>query len=517
MGTNPNADEIIQQRHVRAWTQRGGSRVDNAIRYAGPDDQYVMFGDVANPRRGGITPIREHDPYTRNAYRLIGRNQAAPDLQTVTITFKRKHGGTTWVADDLTCPNTFYELVGDCGQPDSFLYGWTDFVAIYSNALTTNTSHKGRKSFDADEAMTDDVEMSLASFYEISGLSFGENAQIQVEREVVDLVYASTVECGNCGINNDGTKRLYAITKSSGPGSPGIPAELVWTINGGGAYNNVNVTGLGGTTDPTGLEIFGNFLIVLDTAGNGYWAGEINRLTGAPVSWINVTTGFSTGNLPNDMFVAASSLMFMCGENGRIYKITSALAGAEEIFSSGGADLKRINGDGNGTIVSVGESGLVLKSTNNGNSWAAVASPTSGTLRTVEVMDKYTYWIGSGTGGIWYTVDGGENWTALGLASDIQRIDDIVFATDEVGYIMVGAPNTATARLYTTYNAGRDWSSTLVSTNPRLLNWLSFSRGNRLAVPRLVSDPIAARRVAIGGLSAGGTDGIIIQGIQRTI
>lgn len=517
MGTNPSADEIIQQRHLRAFSQRGGSKPNNQMRYAGPDEQYMMFGDVANPRRGGITAIREHDSYTRNAYRLVGRSQAVPDLQTVTATFRRKHGGVTWVVDDLTCPNTFFELAGDCGQPDSFLYGWSDFVSIYSNGLATNSSHKGRKSFDGDDAMTDDVDFTLASYYEISGLSFGENAQTFVEREVVDNVYASFVECGNCGVNNDGTKRLYAVTKSSGPGSPGIPAEVIWTIDGGSTYSQVNITGLGGTVDPTGIEIFGNFVVVLDTAGNGYWVAELDRITGTPGSWTNVTTGFTTNNPPTDMFVASSGLMFLSGRNGRVYKVTNALAGAEEVFTGGVAHLLRINGDGNGNIVAVGESGVVVKSSNNGSTWSLVASPTSGTLRTVEVMDRFLYWIGSGTGGVWYTLDGGVTWTQLILASDVVRIDDIVFATDEVGFAIVGAPNVNTARLYTTYNSGRDWSSTAVSANPRLLNWITFTRGNRIAVPRLVSDPVATRRVAIVGLSGGGTDGILIQGVQRTI
>ena len=516
MGTNPSADEIVQQRHIRAFSQRGGAKPNNVIRYAGADEQYAMFGDVANPRRGSITPIREHDLYTRNAYRLIGRTQASPDLQTVTATFKRKHGGVSWVTDDLTCPNNFYELAGDCGQPDSFLYGWSDFVAVYSNALATATTHKGRKSDVEDAAMMDDVELTLASYYEIGGLSFGENAQTLVEREVVDTVYASFVECGNCGLNNDGTSRLYAVTKSSGAGSPGIPAEVVWTIDGGASYSQTNITGLGGTTDPTGIEIFGNFVVVLDTTGNGYWVSELNRFTGAPLSWSNVTTGFTSSNQPNDMFVASSGLMFLCGQNGRIYKVTNALTGAEEIFTGGGADLIRISGDGNGTIVAVGESGVCIKSTNNGVTWSAIATPTSGTLRAVEVMDQYLFWIGSGTGGIWYTLNGGETWVQFS-PTGVVRVDDIVFATEEVGYILAGAPNTTTARLYTTYNAGRDWSSTEVSTNPRLLSWLTFTRGNRLAVPRLVPDSVAARRVAVAGLSGGGTDGILIQGVQRTI
>lgn len=517
MGVNPGADEISMQRQLRAFTQRGGSKPTNLMRYCGPDEQSIMFGDVANPRRGNITPVRDHDWYTRNQYRLQGRGVAPPDLQTVTVTFRRRHGGVSWVMDDMTCPQTFFELQGDCGQPDSFLYGWSDFVAIYSNALNTTASHKGRKSFDSDDPMTDELEFSLASFYEISGLSFGENAQTAVEREVVDLVYLSSIECGNCGVVNDGSSRLYSLTKSSGSGSPGIPAEVIWTTNGGSSYSQTNITGLGGTTDPTGLDIFGNFLIVLDTTGNGYWISELHRITGAPLGWSNVTAGFTGGAQPNDVFVANSGLAFLAANNGTVYRMTNALLGVESLYTSAGANLRRISGDGNGNVVAVGDSGTVLKTTNNGATWSLVASPTSGTLRTVEVMDKYTYWIGSGTGGFWFTTDGGENWTQVTLGSDVARIDDVVFATEEVGYALVGAPNVSTARLYTTYNSGRDWSSTAVASNPRLLNWLTFTRGNRLAVPRLVPDSVASRRVAVAGLAANGTDGIIVQGVQRTI
>jgi photosystem II stability/assembly factor-like uncharacterized protein len=210
--------------------------------------------------------------------------------------------------------------------------------------------------------------------------------------------------------------------------------------------------------------------------------------------------------------------MFLCGQNGRIYKLTNSLAGVSEIYTSAGADLVRINGDGSGTIVSVGESGTILKSINDGLTWSLVTPPTASvTFRAVEVMDRYTYWIGSHSGGLWYTLDGGESWVTVSLGSDVVRIDDVIFATEEVGYVLTGAPNVSTARLYTTYDSGQNWSSTQVTSNPRLLNWLTFTRGNRLAVPNLVPDSVAARRVAIGGLSGGGTDGILIQGVQRSI
>jgi photosystem II stability/assembly factor-like uncharacterized protein len=517
MSTSPNPDVLVMQRHYRAFSQQGGSRPDNKIRYAGPDEQSIMFGDVSNPRRGGITAIREHSWYSRGSYQLMGRGQAPPDLATSTLTFRRRHGGPSWLADDLSCPNTFYELVGECAYPDNFLYGWSDYVGIYSNGLASTTTHAGRKSFDTDDPSTDAVDFSWASYYEIGALSFGENAQVPVEREIVDLTYVGGVECANCGYKNDGTQRLYALTKSSGSGSPGIPSEIIWTINGGRNYSQTNITGLGGTVDPTGIDVFGNFLVVIDTTGNGLWVAELNVYTGAPGSWANVTNGFVTNNQPNDMFVANGGLAFLCGQLGTIYQLEDALSGAEQIYNGAGADLRRIAGDGNGTIVAVGESGAAVVSLNDGATWALIDTPTSNTLTAVEVMDRFTYWIGSGDGDVWFTTDGGETWYSVTLGGDVERIDDIRFATNEVGYILVGAPTTTAVRLYTTYNAGRSWSSTQVVGNPRLVNFPTMTRGNRLAVPTLVTDSIAARRVAVGGLNGNAVDGILVQGVQRVI
>ncbi len=51
-------------------------------------------------------------------------------------------------------------------------------------------------------------------------------ARTLIDREVLDVVYGTRQMCGNCGPENDGSKWIYAITRSSG-GSPGLPAELI--------------------------------------------------------------------------------------------------------------------------------------------------------------------------------------------------------------------------------------------------------------------------------------------------
>jgi hypothetical protein len=83
-------------------------------------------------------------------------------------------------------------------------------------------------------------------------------------------------------VSDDGTQRVYVVTKSSGAGSPGTPAEVIYSVNGGATWSQTNITGLGGTVDPTAIESVGNYLVVLDTAGNGYWFAELNSLTGVP-------------------------------------------------------------------------------------------------------------------------------------------------------------------------------------------------------------------------------------------
>lgn len=512
VGLNPGADEIVQQRHARAWTQRRGPSPANGMRYAGPDEQYIMFGAIANPVSGGREARQVHDPFQREAYRIVGQTVTAPAFASGPITFMRRHGGVSYWAGDLSCANNFYELFGNCRRPDDFMFGWSDWVTIYSQARADERTFNNRTSFDTDDPLQDEIAHTFSSVYDIGNLYFGENAATAVQREVVDAWYDSSVECGNCGFSNNGWERLYYVTKSSGAGSPGITAEVGWTIDGGATYRETPITGLGVTTDPTAIRKVGNFIVVLDTTGNGYWYAETDLPTGTPSNWTNVTSGFTAGNQPNDMYVASTNEVWFCGQNGHIYVSTDITSGVtvNNAGSAVSADLLRIKGRGD-VLLAVGEGGAAIKSSNRGVTWTALATPTSGTLRGCEVISDNILWIVSATGGAWSTIDGGITWVQLTVGS-AQAMDDIAFATDEVGYLLFRAPTSTSARLWTTYNGGKSWSSSSVASNPRLSGLPSFQRGNRIVTPTGVKQFVAANRVAIPGLSAGGTDGILLQG-----
>lgn len=514
----PGQDKVVTQKHRRAFSQRGGPSPDNEVRYAGAEEAYLMFDDLSNPVSGGHDPINFHSTKRRGAYDRIGEQTSAPDYPSSSVSFFHRHRGIPWVDYDLTCYNNFYEPVGACKRPDDFINGWEDYVQIYSYGRGGDRSDSNLTTQEDDNASMTEVEFAWeGGAYKISALLFGEEAGPEVEREVVDLVYGSVVDCGTCGPRDDGTKRIYAVTKSSGAGSPGTPAEVVYTTDGGTTWSQTNITGLGGTVDPTGIDIVGNYLVVLDTAGNGYWYAEINSLTGAPGSWTQVTTGFVASKQPTDIYVAGPSEVYFSANGGYIYKSTDIPSGVTAIESGtvNTSNYQRIHGLDD-CIVVAGDSGKVVKSLNRGSTWSNVTlSPTSATVRALLVLDDYRYWIGTSGGKVYYTVNGGETFVEQSMPTTITVVDDIVSATDEVLHI-AGRNATPTARLITSWCGGERWTSSAVSTQ-RIQNFPTANRMNRIATPRDVDQTTAANNIALGGLSGGGTDGILTLGVANKV
>lgn len=365
----PGADLVVTQKARRAFSQRGGPSPVNTTRYAGANETYMSFDDDTNPITGGREPIRVHDPLRRagGAYRLIGETTSPPDFPSATVNFMEPHGGVPWIDFDAGCFNNFYEVVGVCKRPDDFINGWSDFVKIYSYGRANGHDESGNTTFEDDNTSMTAAEFQFAAIYKIGALLFGEKGAGEVEREVVDLVWAGGIDCGACGPGDNGTSRLYAVTKSSGAASPGTPAEVIYTVDGGATFQQQNITGLGGTVDPTGIEIVGSFLVVLDTAGNGYWYSEINTLTGVPGAWSNVTAGFVASKQPTDIYVAGASEVYFSANGGYIYRSTD-LASGVTVLDAGNVNTSnyvRIHGQDD-TIVVVGDSGKIVKTSNRG-------------------------------------------------------------------------------------------------------------------------------------------------------
>lgn len=512
MGNNPLADEIVSQKHVRSFYQPGGPRPNNPVYYGGQDANSIAVTGVTVPEHGNPAPVWEPHPYRPGQYRMVGRSLTPPDLPKATFLFREKHGSIPRALRKQNCVFNVYQNVGKCKDLSDFSNGWSDYALVYSYAQTDSRDLGDRASFADDKELQDSLATTLVDVYPIGGLGFGEEAASQIAYEVLDLVYGSQIQCGDCGVPDDGTNWLYAITKSSGS-TPGTAPKLIYSTDGGVVWTEATITGIGDIEDPQCVDIAGQYLIVgTRTAGgattSGYYYSRINTDTGAPGTWTKVTTGFVATFQIYDIYVANAREVYFSADGGYVYKSTDVTAGVS-VVSNGNATstaLRRIHGFEE-TVVAVGGAGVIIVSTNRGAQWAtATASPVVATLQALFCQDGRRWWVGSATGKLYYTINGGVSWTEkLFAGSGAGQVRDIVFATDEAGYFSHDT-TTPTARVFSTWNGGVDWTN----SSPRLNGMPTYNRANRLAVPRVDDASVSANSLAVAGLAGNGTDGILL-------
>lgn len=175
--------------------------------------------------------------------------------------------------------------------------------------------------------------------------------------------------------------------------------------------------------------------------------------------------------------------------------------------------LIRIHGEDE-TIVAVGGSGTVVMSYNRGRNWStSPTAPVVATLSALFVVEDNLWWVGTTSGTLWYTLNAGNSWTQKRFSGDSAGyVRDIVFVTTEVGYFSHDTA-TPTGRIFSTWNGGRDWTNGA----PRINNIPTAYRFNRLNVPGIDNTGLAANTLIAAGLSGGGADGILLQGLASRL
>lgn len=523
---NLSADEVISHRHKRGFIQYGGAVPTAKVRYGGQDGQYMSITGVSNPEAGGVDPIRVHDPRRPGTYRLIGRSVSPADLPTATIALREQHNAIPRALLQVGCQLNAYEVSGRCKDLSDFISGWEDYVLVYGGGIITDKDLGDRVAFDSDDVIEDSLSLVFSRIYPVASLAFGLQGTSQVDREVVDIVYGSKFRCGACGPSDDGTSLIYALQKSAASGSTTLAAKVLYSTTGGtGTWSSKTIDGISADEQPVAIDIVGDKLVILSVDGTGlgalYWA-TINEITGVPGTFTKVTTGFDATKDPTDMYVASPREVFISAAGGYIYKSTDVTAGVTTLSagSATSSNLQRIHGYDN-VIVAVGASGTVIRSTNRGATFATLTnSPAATTLQAVRVLNENLIWVGGANGKIYYTDTAGEAaWTEKTFSNSgaaASQITDIVFVTPEVGFFLHNldvAGSGATAKLWATWNGGVDWASAA----PRVNGWPTFDGGNRIATPDVDDAGVAANNVAIGGLAADGSDGVVTIGAPNVI
>lgn len=518
-----SADEIITQRHKRNFIQFGGPAPDNPVKYGGQDTQYMSIQGVTLHDSGSIDPIYVPDPRQIGAFKAVNRSRNAPDLPEATLVLFEKHASLPWHLVKQNCPFTLYEATGACRDLSDFNNGWTDHIMVYSNALVTDKDLGDRSAWDSDDAIEDSLSLTLSSVYPIAALQFGAKADTTITAEMKDVVFGTSIRCGDCGVPNDGTRFIYAVQK--GIASPATKPTVFYSVDGGVTWSSAAISSAANAEDIVALDIVGTYLVAASKTGGTasascFHIAPINTATGVPsTSWVKVLpASFNATNTVNDMFVLSPSEIFFVCDGGYVYKSTD-ITGDVTAISQGDAtvqNLARIDGQGD-VLYAVGAGAAVIKSTNRGQTWAVTTtSPGAAANTAVDVLDAYRAWVGNASGALYYTKDGGETWTAKTFtAQTATAVKDIQFASDEVGVVAFTITGPV-GYIASTINGGYSWVDSSVSTTTRLGLVPANTTINRVAWPTTGEPSIDVNTLAACGLGVT-TDGKLIVGIANRI
>jgi len=457
--------------------------------------------------QGDLTPVRIPDPDQYGKFKTIEFQRGAEGLPTVTIESRMEH--TLSELLKLVRKGCAFDVQlhsGVCEDPRSFNAGW-DKIYVFEGALATDysTGEIGALDSDQDAPVNESVAVSGLDYFEIKQLNAAELAASQIVQEIVDVSICDSAQCGECGIASDGCQKVFAITTSAG-GSPGLPAEVIFSGDAGSTIGETNISTLGANEDPNAADCVGaNLVVISEDSESLHYAALADILLGIE-TWAEVTSGFVALKGPTAIFSASPVHTWMAAEGGYIYFTDDPTSGVS-VQSSGGVtvqDLNAIHGSDEDNIVAVGVNNTVLYTTDGGATWAAVTGPNVGvSLTAVNVKSDNVWLVGAADGTLWYTADGGANWTAKGFpGSGGGVVRDIQFATPSIGYM---AHDTAVnrGRVLRTIDGGFSWYVLPEQAG------LSLPLNDRInAIAACSEDPNLA---FAGGLADDASDGIFIK------
>ncbi len=494
---------IQRNEYSRMWLIDGRAGPANAPAY----ESLWKAGAPSWPL-GDVTNIWNPDPSRYGEFVSAGKIIGERGNPTLPVTARYLSDARSVLLRlaELGCDSDLHIHMGLCKDPRDFNGGW-DKILVLEAARPTQWGSTDMGALAPGERATVDEEVPFVGerIYEIMPIRIQEQAAAAIVQEVVGIVICDSVSCAACGLPSDGCQVVFAVTLTAG-GSPGLPAEILYTQDGGAVWGDTNVNTLGVSEDPNGLACVGVNLVVISEDSESLHYAAIADILDGTETWTEVTTGFVATKGPLAIISIDPQHTWIVAEGGYIY-FTDDPTSAVEVQESGSAtvqDLTDIHGIDTLNLVAVGNSNAVLVTANGGATWAAVTGPAVGVNLTAVWMRSTLEWmVGTADGRLFYTRDAGENWTAKSFpGSGAGSVRDIQFSSATVGWM---AHDTATP-------AGR-----ILRTIDGGFSWYVAPEGN-LSIPAndkigaLAACPSDVNVIFGGGLAGNAIDGIIVKG-----
>ena len=457
------------------WVQKDGPNTEP--KYMGCHET----GDISEPR-GDVKLYYCPDPNQINKRVVSDSGQGAPGLVTTSIATRLR--AVKDELDSMVCPGAIYVHHVSCGKPNVFdAYDYTFLLRRPRVTQRTLSKLTARVPDSQDESLKA-YEISAESIDDLFKftLTSVENSQVD---SLLDVTSCDAEQCaGDCG---DAVRLGTNVYGASGTrsGSPVNMSEVINSDDGGGTWSALaQYPFLAGEVIASirCMKIDDETTRIIVARGTIDAANpmEIAYSDDGGATWTHVDVGSTNGQYalgPKALFVLDYYNIWLCTSGGYIY-FSSDGGASWTAQTSGGLttqDLRAIEMADEKNGWAVGDSNAILKTTtqdaNGQNIWAVVTGPAgqaADNIYSVAVFSQYRCWITYSDNELWYTRDGGDNWSQRTYGAVTGGSVSYISFYDEWVGVLVYNSAASVGTLYVTINGGYTWKALSTPTNAGL-------------------------------------------------
>lgn len=457
---------ILQSGQARIFIQDAGVSPANAYKYYGCTQLEKTAQD-----QGKVEPIYCPDPNNRNKFIIVGMIKKAKALGKTGFTTHadRLMQDVWWSLKNKGCSFNVQAVIGACQNPSVFTQ-W-DSKLYLSNAVLENLGINELNVLDGDKNIAVDLtgDLSFQDWDVIRPLVFTEHGDVTIVAEVLDGLFYDTVTCGDCGPASDGCQKFYCLTLANA-GSPGLSSQIVHSTDGGKTLAAVDIPTLGGLSGNRMAGMGDKLVVVSQAKGNHQWAYAADIDAGL-ANWNAISTGYVSTKGPRCLTVRNANEAFIGAAGGYIYLLSDPTV-SPTVLTDGSVttqDVNDIHSFGR-TVVAVANNNAMLVSNNEGASFGLVTGPAVGiNLTSVWLQGKTAWFVGTGDGRLFYTLDGGNSWTQITIPGGANVVNDLNFYDSTVGYMSVEV--NGVAKVFRTTDSGNSWQNNAPSLDKFPSTW----------------------------------------------